>query len=157
MVTIYTTPSCSSCRKAKRWLEEHKIPYQEKNLFQVKITDRDINLMLQNAENGFDDIISTRSKVFKEQNLDVEDMSISELKQFIIDNPSILKRPIIIEDNKMQVGYNDDEIRVFIPKRLRELIMCAKCTGEEDCDYKASLKQYLNEINEELKKSKQSN
>lgn len=153
MITIYTTPSCSSCRKAKKWLEEHKIDYVEKNLFQVKITDKDINKMLENAENGFDDIISTRSNVFKENNLDVDDMSISELKKFIIDNPSILKRPIIVDDGKMQVGYNDEEIRVFIPKRLRELIMCAECTGEEDCDYKTSLKKYLDEINDDLKRT----
>ena len=75
--------------------------------------------MLENAENGFEDIISTRSKVFKEKDLDVEDMRISELKAFIIDNPSVLKRPIIIDDDKMQVGYNDEEIRVFIPKEIK--------------------------------------
>lgn len=123
MITIYTTPSCSSCRKAKKWLDEHKVPYEEKNLFNHRINDVDIDMMLAHAENGFDDIISTRSKVFKEQELEVEDMSVSELKLFIIDHPSVLKRPIIVDQKRMQVGYNDEEIRVFIPKRLREMIM----------------------------------
>ena len=103
-------------------------------------------MMLQNAENGFEDIISTRSKVFREQELDVEDMKISELKKFILDNPSVLKRPIIIEGAKMQVGYNDEEIRVFIPKRLRELIMCVDCPHGEKCDYQSALKRYFDEI-----------
>lgn len=146
MITIFTTPSCSSCRKAKKWLDDHKIPYQEKNLFNQRITEADIDQMLENAENGFEDIISTRSKVFKEQDLDVEDMRISELKAFIIDNPSVLKRPIIIDDDKMQVGYNDEEIRVFIPKRLRELIMCVDCPMGETCDYQSALKRYFEEI-----------
>src|SRR5690606_10938247 len=120
MVTIYTTPSCSSCRKAKKWLDEHKVAYEEKNLFNHRISDEDIEMMLNHAENGFDDIISTRSKIFKEQDLEVEDMSVSELKSFIINHPSVLKRPIIVDNKRMQVGYNDEEIRVFIPKRLRE-------------------------------------
>jgi regulatory protein spx len=146
MITIYTTPSCSSCRKAKKWLDEHKINYEEKNLFNQRITTEDIDRMLENAENGFEDIISTRSKIFKEQSLDVEDMRISELKQFILDNPSVLKRPIMIDGEKMQVGYNDEEIRVFIPKRLRELIMCTDCPEGETCDYQSALKRYFDEI-----------
>ena len=149
MITIYTTPSCSSCRKAKKWLDDHKIGYDEKNLFNQQITIEDIDAMLRNAENGFEDIISTRSKIFKEKALDVEDMRISELKQFILDYPSVLKRPIIIDGDKMQVGDNDEEIRVFIPKRLRDLIMCVDCPVGETCDYQSALKRYFEEIQTE--------
>lgn len=145
MITIYTTPSCSSCRKAKKWLEDHMIDYNEKNLFTQPLTEEDLDIMLANAENGFDDIISTRSKVFKEENLDIEDMRMSELKAFIIDNPSVLKRPIIVDNMKMQVGYNEEEIRVFIPRRLRELIMSMNVT-EGDTEYTEALAAYVEEI-----------
>ena len=148
MITIYTTPSCSSCRKAKKWLDDHKIHYEEKNLFNQRITEQDIDHMLEHAENGFEDIISTRSKVFKEQDLDIDDMRISELKAFILDNPSVLKRPIMIDGEKLQVGYNDEEIRVFIPKRLRELIMCDNCPNGDNCDYQSILRQYFAEMKE---------
>lgn len=154
MVTIYTTPSCSSCRKAKKWLDDYKIEYQEKNLMVTKISDKDINLMLKNADNGFEDIISKRSKAFQENNLDVDDMTVSELKKFIIENPSVLKRPIIVDDNKMQVGYNDEDIRIFVPKRLREIIMCAECTSNADCDYQLALAKYFNELRTDLNKEK---
>jgi regulatory protein spx len=148
MITIYTTPSCSSCRKAKKWLDEHKVPYEEKNLFNHRISDMDIDLMLHHAENGFDDIISTRSKIFKEQELDVDDMSVSELKNFIINHPSVLKRPIIVDSKRMQVGYNDEEIRVFIPKRLREMIMNEN--SEEDFGhYQETLQRYFAKIENE--------
>ena len=66
MVEIYTSPSCSSCRKAKKWLDEYGIKYIEKNLFVTKITREDIKQILEKTENGFEDIISTRSKAFKE-------------------------------------------------------------------------------------------
>ena len=151
MIQIYTTPSCSSCRKAKKWFEEHRIEYREKNIFNIKLTKDDIFLMLKNTENGFEDIISTRSKVFQEKNLDIEDMTMRELTDFIITNPSVLRRPIIIEDAKMQVGYNEDEIRTFIPRRLREIIMCTTCDKGEDCDYQNALNIYFKELQDKEK------
>ena len=54
MVKIYVTPTCSSCRKAKKWLEEHNVKYKEINLLSTKLTDDDLNLILKNTENGFD-------------------------------------------------------------------------------------------------------
>lgn len=146
MITIYTTPSCSSCRKAKKWLDDHRIEYVEKNLFTHPLTDEDIDLILANAENGFDDIISTRSKVFKEEQLDIEDMRISELIEFIKANPSVLKRPIIVDENRMQVGYNEEEIRVFIPKRLRELLMRVDMSADMEDEYEKALQTYFNEL-----------
>ena len=34
MIQIYTTPSCASCRKAKKWFDQYNIPYSEKNIFE---------------------------------------------------------------------------------------------------------------------------
>ena len=121
VIQIYTTPSCASCRKAKKWFDQYKIPYSEKNIFSIKLSKEDIFRMLANSENGFDDIISTRSKVFKEKKLDPDNMSVQELIEFIIDYPSVLKRPIIINENELQVGYNNEDITIFLPKELRNL------------------------------------
>ena len=77
--------------------------------------------LLARSENGTDDIISKRSKVIKEQNVDVEDMTVNELITFIQDNPSVLKRPILLDDRRFQVGYNSEEIRAFMPRDLRRL------------------------------------
>lgn len=119
MIQIYTTPSCASCRKAKKWFDQYKIPYSEKNIFSIKLSKEDIFRMLSNSENGFEDIISTRSKVFKEKKLEPDGMSTQALVEFIIENPSVLKRPIIINENELQVGYNNEDITIFLPKELR--------------------------------------
>jgi len=145
MIKIYTTPSCSSCRKAKKWLDKYMIEYVEKNIFTQPITDEDIETMLQNAENGFDDIISTRSKVFREKDLDIEDMLMSELKDFIKENPSVLKRPIIVDETRLQVGYNEEEIRIFIPRKLREKIMQIDVSNENSEEYEKVVNEYLEE------------
>ena len=74
------------------------------------------------SENGTEDIISTKSKIIKENNLDIDSMTVKQLVAFIKENPYILKRPIIVDDHRIQVGYNPDDIRSFIPhaRRLAE-------------------------------------
>lgn len=142
MIKIYTTPSCASCRKAKKWLKDHNIPFTEKNIFAFPLNKEDIMLMLKNSENGFEDIISTRSKYLTDNNIDVESLKTNELIDLIIKEPSILRRPIIVDDKRMQVGYNNDEIRVFIPSELREQLMCSNC---DPCDFSEGLKKYYYE------------
>ena len=133
-VKVYTSPSCASCRKAKRWLSDFGIDYVEKNIFVSKLSNEELKAILEKTEHGFEDIISTRSKVFKEKAVDIEDMSINELLKFIEENPSVLKRPIIIDDRRLQIGYNDEEIRVFIPRELRSKYGCAGCYEKENCE-----------------------
>ena len=140
MIKIYTTPSCSSCRKAKKFFKEENIPFQEKNIFVSDLNENELKDILMKSENGTEDIISTRSKIIKENDVDVDNMTISELITFIRNNPSILKRPILVDESKIQVGYNEEEIRVFIPheRRVKEW-SCKKteCPAFLNCDSKA--------------------
>lgn len=134
MIRIYTAPSCASCRKVKAWLKEHNIPYVEKNIFSTLLRKNELRELLERSENGTDDIISKRSKIIKENKVDIDDMKINELIVFIQENPSILKRPIIIDERRFQVGFNSEEIRAFIPRDLRRIAECEneKCPQFEE-------------------------
>ncbi len=138
MVQIYTTPNCSSCRKVKL-ISVNIILIILKKYFSIPLTREDVFKMLSYSENGFEDIISTRSKIIKEENIDLEKMKTSELVDFIIANPSILKRPIILSDDDMQIGYNNDDISLFLPEELRE-IECENCFKDEKCEFIEALK-----------------
>ena len=149
MVTVYTSNSCASCRKAIKWLEENHIEYKEINFFTSKLSKDDIVYMLKNSDNGFEDIISTRSKIFSELDLDIDELKFNDLVDLILKHPSILKRPIIVNDVNLQVGYNDDDIRVFIPKEVRAKWVCENC---KTCKFNKDLNVALTRI-----KDKQNN
>lgn len=119
MVTLYTSPSCTSCRKAKAWLEEHEIPYQERNIFSEPLTIDEIKEILRMTEDGTDEIISTRSKIFQKLNVDLDSLPLQQLFDLIQKNPGLLRRPIILDEKRLQVGYNEDEIRRFLPRKVR--------------------------------------
>ena len=136
MIKIYTSPSCSSCRKVKKWFLDQNIPFIEKNIFVATLNEKELTDILMKSENGTEDIISTKSKIIKENDLDIDSMTVKQLVAFIKDNPSILKRPIIVDDHRIQVGYNPDDIRSFIPHARRLAEWACKndaCPQHDNC------------------------
>lgn len=140
MIKIYMSPSCSSCRKVRAWFKQQGIPFEEINILKHEITEDDLKEMLNKSLDGTDEIISTRSKIFKEQNLDVDSMSLHELCLFISKNPTVLKRPIIVDDEKIQVGYNADEIEIFEKAKRIIKTTCNQdsCEKYDSCDHRYS-------------------
>lgn len=98
MVTLYTSPSCTSCRKARAWLEENGITYNERNIFSEPLTIGEIKSILRMTEDGTEEIISTRSKVFQELNVDLDDLPLNEMFDLIQENPGLLRRPIMVDE-----------------------------------------------------------
>ncbi|WP_125607429.1 transcriptional regulator SpxA [Lapidilactobacillus bayanensis] len=121
MVNLYTSPSCTSCRKARAWLKEHDIPFKERNIFSEPLTKDEIKQILRMTEDGTEEIISTRSKVFQELGINLDDLTMDELLDLVEKNPGLLRRPIIMDEKRLQVGYNEDEIRRFLPREVRAL------------------------------------
>lgn len=120
MLTLYTSPSCTSCRKARAWLQEHEIPYVERNIFSEPLNIDELKAILQMTEDGTEEIISTRSKVFQKLNMDLDELSLKELLDLVKENPGLLRHPIMIDEKRLQVGFNEDEIRRFLPRDVRQ-------------------------------------
>lgn len=121
MVDLYVSPSCTSCRKARAWLEKHNSPFEERNIFSEPLTKKELLKILRMTENGTEEIISTRSRTFQQLRINLDDLSIDQLLDLVEKNPSLLRRPIIMDDRRLQVGYNEDEIRRFLPRKVRRL------------------------------------
>ena len=75
------------------------------------------------TENGTEDLISTRSKVFQNIDVDFDDLTITQLLEIVEKNPSILRRPLIMDEKRLQIGFNEDEIRTFLPRNIRKMEM----------------------------------
>ena len=130
MLVIYTSPGCASCRKATHWLKEKAINYVEKNIFNSLLKESELKYILARSENGIDDIISKRSKIIREQNIDIDSMSTSELIDFVRNNPSTMKRPIMIDERNFLVGYDEEEIEAFDVRNIRKHLQ-SECPGQE--------------------------
>ncbi|AMC93237.1 hypothetical protein AOC36_04395 [Erysipelothrix larvae] len=121
MIVLYSSPGCASCRKVRQWLKERHLKFIEKNIFTAVLSEREIKYLLMRSENGAEDIISKRSKVMQEAHINLDELSVSELIAFIQRHPSILKRPIVLNEKSFLVGYDEEEINAFLPHELRHM------------------------------------
>jgi regulatory protein spx len=118
--TIITGSSSLSIKKAKEWFVKNKIPYVERNVAKDPITLSELQKILRMTVDGTDEIIAKRSKVYKELNVNLDELPLTELLELFQQNPGLLKTPIIMDEKRLQVGYNEDEIRQFIPRKTRK-------------------------------------
>jgi len=112
--------ACSSTRKAKQWFNKNDIQYVERNIMKDPLSVHELQGILRMTVEGTDEIISTRSKIYKELNLDMDSIPLQELLNWIHKYPRLLRSPIIMDDKRLQVGYHEDDIRQFLPRKTRE-------------------------------------
>ena len=118
-VTIYTQSSCSSSRKALKWLKENDIAYNEKRITSQPLTLAEFKQILSMTEEGTDEIIATNSNDFKNLKVDIDQLSIQQLYNLIQQHPRMLRSPILMDEKRIQIGYNEMDIRRFIPRKIR--------------------------------------
>ena len=118
-VTIYTQSSCSSSRKALKWLKENDIAYNEKRITSQPLTLAEFKHILSMTEEGTDEIIATNSNDFKNLKMDIDQLSIQQLYNLIQQHPRMLRSPILMDEKRIQIGYNEMDIRRFIPRKIR--------------------------------------
>ncbi|MDQ0859028.1 transcriptional regulator Spx [Metabacillus dongyingensis] len=122
-ITMFTSCSCTSCRKSKMWMEEHGLSYTERNILTQPLTMKELKQILHMTEEGTDEILSTRSKQFQELDMNLDALHLKELLALIQEKPGIMRCPIILDEKRFLVGFNEDEIRKFLPRNIRAYLL----------------------------------
>lgn len=121
MLKIYTIPSRTSCRRAIEWFEKQNIFYEEINISTDSMTKKELLLLLSLTEKGVEEIISKKSISYNALNIDFDTMHLEEFLNIVIQNPTLLRSPLITDGKKLQVGYNVDDIRKFLSQKTRKI------------------------------------
>ncbi len=119
-VNLYYSTSSKSSRSARAWLVENNIPFNESDIIANPLDRDELKQILRLTENGFEDIVSTRSKAFKALHIDLSDLGFNQLLDLLVEKPQLLKRPIIYDGRRLQIGYNEEDIRAFLPRSVRK-------------------------------------
>lgn len=117
-VTLYSFPACNSSRRVKSWLKVNNVNFTEHRVLKDTLNPEDIIEMLKLSKEGFDEIISSRVSVGDKSIVDFEDLPISSLVKFLCENPSMLKKPILIYRDRLIVGWNKDTYRGIATKEF---------------------------------------
>lgn len=120
VIRLYYDLSNSSSRKAIEWFKSMNIEISIKRI--QNITREELLHALYLSEQGFTDILKGKGKagsdIEKMKNM-VRQMNFSEAVDFILVHMELLKVPIILDDNKLMIGFNSEEIRKFTTRVYR--------------------------------------
>lgn len=108
---FYTYPSCTSCRKTKKWLSLNSISFHERHLFRETPSYEEVLKILSLTTEGIDEILATRSQKFKQLGIDVNELPLSEMVKLLIEDPTLLRRPILTDGKKLIIGHNPDALK----------------------------------------------
>ncbi|SFJ21105.1 regulatory protein spx [Halobacillus dabanensis] len=117
-IIFYTYPSCTSCRRTKSWLNKQGVDFNEKHLFRQTPSADELRRILSLTTHGIDEILAKRSKEYKTLEVDVEDLSLNEFLDLLIEKPKLLRRPILTNGESLVVGYDVDGLRGIVDVRM---------------------------------------
>lgn len=123
MIYLYTAPFCDGSLRARKWFKDHKLNYEEHNLLKEgDKLNKVIFDLIPLLDGNLTALLSTRSKHYSQIKTQLERMKLSEWIDYLSVHPEILRHPIIYDGvEHLQIGFNSEEIRSFIPRQYREI------------------------------------
>ena len=102
-------PKCSTCQKAKRWLEEQNIKFDERHIVENNPTYDELKEWYKKSGLPLRKFFNTSGLVYKEMQLKdkLADMSEEEQLKLLSTNGMLVKRPLIVTDEIVLVGFKE--------------------------------------------------
>ncbi len=104
-------PRCSTCQKAKKWLDEHQLQYTERNIAEENPTYEELREWYAKSGLALKKFFNTSGLLYKEMNLKDKLPAMSEEEQLrlLATNGMLVKRPLVVGENIVLVGFKEAE------------------------------------------------
>ena len=112
MIQVYGVPTCNKIKKTKQLLDEQKVTYFFVNVKKEPISIEKLEKILNQI--SLDQLINRKGTTYRFLGLKDKKLSSSELKSIVLENQSIIKRPLIEKDNQYMCGFDETKIINFL-------------------------------------------
>ena len=104
-------PKCSTCRKAKKWLDDHNFNYESKHIVDDNPTALELRTWWEKSDLPLKRFFNTSGMKYRELKLKdkLPNMSEEEQINLLATDGMFVKRPIIIDDDCVLVGFKENE------------------------------------------------
>jgi Spx/MgsR family transcriptional regulator len=111
---IYLCSSCTLCRKAEQVLQASGKDYLRRDFFKERFTVPELRGLLVRAGLSVTEALSTRSRAYTALNLAERNLSEGELLALMVEEPTLLCRPLVLGHGAIVVGFNARGIQAVI-------------------------------------------
>ncbi|MCI5522191.1 MAG: arsenate reductase family protein [Tenericutes bacterium] len=104
-------PKCSTCKKAKKWLDDHNIKYEDRHIIENNPTFDELKEWYHKSNLDIKRFFNTSGMLYKEMNLKdkLPNMNEDEMLEILSTNGMLVKRPLIISDDVILTGFKEKE------------------------------------------------
>lgn len=104
-------PKCSTCQKAKKWLEENKIEYTDRHIVEECPSQEELKKWIEQSGYPIRKFFNTSGLLYKSMNLKEKLPTLSENEQIklLSSNGMLIKRPLVIGEDTILVGFRKEE------------------------------------------------
>ena len=112
MITFYWYPKCSTCRNAKRWLEEHEIPFEAIDMVTTPPQPEQLLAWIQSSEAPLTRFFNTSGMKYCELQLKekVPTMTAQDAADVLATDGMLIKRPLLVSGDRFLInGFKENE------------------------------------------------
>lgn len=104
-------PTCTTCKKAKKYLESHNISFDDRNIKEENPTAEELGLWQPKSGKDVKAFFNTSGQVYRSENIKdkLPSMSDEEKLALLATNGMLVKRPLLILDDEVLVGFKEAE------------------------------------------------
>jgi arsenate reductase len=102
---------CTTCQKAKKWLEDNNIPFEERAIKEINPTFEELSSWLKISKLPVRKFFNTSGLLYKAENMKekINMLSEAELLTILAKDGMMVKRPILVGDNFVLFGFKEPE------------------------------------------------
>lgn len=104
-------PPCTTCRKAKKWLDDHRIPYDDRHIKEQNPTIEELKNWHAKSGLPLKKFFNTSGLLYKSMNLKEKLPTMTEEEQFALlaTDGMLVKRPVLVSEDFVLVGFKESE------------------------------------------------
>ncbi|KRN84564.1 arsenate reductase family protein [Ligilactobacillus acidipiscis] len=110
MKMFYCYSKCSTCKKAKKWLDEHNVQYNSQDLVVQPPAKEDLLRWLNNSSQPLRYFFNTSGQHYRQQNLKdkLPRMTNEEAAKLLSADGKLIKRPLMVDGDKLTCGFKEE-------------------------------------------------
>lgn len=111
MTKVYCYAKCTTCKKALKWLEDHKIEFKLIDIKEDHPDEKTLRQLHKKSGLPLRKFFNTSGQLYREMELSkkLSDMSENEMFALLASDGMLVKRPLLVADKKICVGFKEEE------------------------------------------------
>lgn len=113
---VFCYSKCTTCKKALKWLDENKIKYELIDIKEDHPDEKTLKLLHKKSGLPLRRFFNTSGLIYREMELSrkLPQMSEDEMFKLLASDGMIVKRPLLVADDKVLVGFKEEEWKTLL-------------------------------------------